>query len=447
MPTPLFYTIYMSLINSKIFRAYDIRGIYPKEITKDFALRLGCFLPEFLLKSGINRKNKRKILIGFDFRPSSAILRNFLIKGLAANQVTVIDAGLVSTPMFYFLVKKTGADLGIMITASHLARNYNGFKICTSDLQIIPSEKFRKYLYLFKKEIPPLNKLVKIYRKNFLNDYVDFLLKKIRFSKKELKYLKKMKIIADADSKVVGDILKKISAKTGLKIKINSGNSRLKADMKLVFDGDGDRAVFVSPKGREILGDAIGVLLADYELKFNAKKIIIVDERSTALISEIVKKSRGKIIYSRVGHRFFKEKMLKYCALLGIEKSGHYYWRDFFFADSGVFTFLKVLKILAYYKKDLMDLMKDYRKYATLPEKNFKIKNYPKKLRAVEKKFKKSARRISHLDGLTMEFKDWRFNLRPSQTESHLRLNIESDYPEILAKHLAEIKKLIHKIK
>ena len=359
------------------------------------------------------------------------------------NNVLIIDGGEVSTPMFYFSVKKSKADFGLMITSSHLPENYNGLKICRSDLEIIPGVKFKKFIPLFEQKIEILRRRGQYQKRNFLNDYVNFLLKQISFSAAEIIYLKKLKIIIDCSGGTVGPILKKLLAKLPLKIKLAKLTKKSLIDFGAIFDEDGDRIIFTDSRSKKISADIIGALLVGFFLKKRRRPRVVVDERSTQLISKMVKEAGGKIIYSRVGHSFFKKKMRQRRALLGIEKSGHYYWRDFFFADAGLFTFLQVLKILAFYRQELMELVKQYQKYALLPEQNFKIKNFQAAMKAIEKKFKKSVRRISRLDGLTMEFKDWRFNLRPSQTEPYLRLNIEADNSQILKEKLRKIKKII----
>ena len=373
-----------------------------------------------------------KIVVAADSRPSSSVLKCRLIDGLRQNRVLVIDAGEIATPILYFAVKKTDANLGIMITGSHLAQNRNGFKICRPDLQIISGMELKKYLPIFNQPIVFSEATSRCQKKDFINDYANFILSKAVFSPKDIAYLKKIKIKVARSSKPVSLVLKKISKKSSLPIKFVARPSKTGNGPTIAFDSDADRFFVFDSSDKLILGDTLGAILADCLLKNSPGKNIIVDERSTSLISEIAKKRRGKIFYSRVGHSFFKKAMRQHQARLGIEKLGHYYWKELLYVDDGIFTFLKFLKCLAQSRKKFADLIKNYRKYATLPEQNFKNNNWEKKVDRIKKTFKKSCRRISRLDGLTMEFDNWRFNLRPSQTEPFLRLNIEAASKTIL---------------
>ena len=440
MPAPLFYTIHMSTAEPKIFRAYDIRGKYPKEINSKFAFQFGYFLPQIIKL----RKNPRKILVAADARPSSVILKSQLIKGLLRNKISVLDAGCASAPMLYLGVQQTKSDLGIMITASHLGKEYNGLKICRSDLQIISGTELKKYAKLFNQ--PPVSSpaLGKYQKKDLLNDYLNFLLKKTSFPQKEKNYLKKIKIGIISPMAPVKFVLNRVAQKISLKINFSDIKNN-KNDFAIGLDSDADRIFFFNALARPIPGDAIAALIADWLLKKYKGKTIITDERSSYLITEIAQKNKGKIFYSRVGHSFFKKEMARRRAIFGSEKSGHYYWQDLFYIDDGIFTLLQILKCLAFYKIPFSDLITKYQKYAGMAEQNFKIKNPEEKINAVKKHFQKKFRYTSSLDGLTMEFNDWRFNLRLAENEPLLRLNIEAFSKPILNKKFKEIKRIIKK--
>ncbi|HOX21719.1 MAG TPA: hypothetical protein PKZ02_01960 [Candidatus Paceibacterota bacterium] len=431
--------MHMQTADPKIFKAYDIRGKYPKEINRKLAFQFGYFLPK-IIKFG---KKPRKILVAADTRPSSLILKSQLIKGLLRNKISVIDADRVSTPMLYLGVKQTKSDLGIMITASHLGKEYNGLKVCRSNLQIISGIELRKYAKLFNQPIVNAPILGKCRKKDLLNDYIDFLLKKANFSLKEKIYCKKIKIGIIPPTTTVKLALEKIARKIPLKINSASAQKN-KNDFAIGFDSDADRIFFFNNLGQPILGDTIAALIADWLLKkHKGKKTIITDKRSSYLITEIVQKNKGKIFYSRVGHSFFKKEMTKRQAIFGNEKIGHYYWQVLFYVDDGIFTLLQLLKCLAFNQMPLTDLTKRYQKYATLPEQNFQVKNPKEKIKAVRKHFQKQSQRTSLSDGLTMQFKEWRFNLRLSETEPLLRLNIEAISKTILKKKFEEVKKII----
>jgi len=429
----------LAKLNPKIFHAYDIRGKYPREINKDSAFRLGYFLPRILGRG----KNKMKIVVAADSRPSSSVLKCQLIDGLRQNKVLVIDAGEIATPILYFAVKKTNANLGIMITGSHLAQNRNGFKLCRSDLQIISGKELKKHLPLFNQPIVFSKTTSQRQKKDFIDDYTNFILSKAIFSPKDIAYLKNIKIKVANSSGPVVLVLKKITRKTAFPIKFITPTSKTASGLTIAFDSDADRFFVFDNSNKLILGDIIGAILVDCLLKNNPGENIIVDERSTSLISEIVKKHRGKIFYSPVGHSFFKKAMRQHQARLGIEKLGHYYWKELFYVDDGIFTFLKFLKCLTQSRQKFADLTKNYQKYASLPEQNFKNNNWKKKVDQIKKTFKKSCRRLSRLDGLTMEFDNWRFNLRPSQTEPFLRLNIEAASKEIVKEKFDALKRFL----
>lgn len=440
MPAPLFYTIHMQTFNPKIFRAYDVRGKYPKEINQNFAFQFGYFLPQ-VIKSA---KKPRKILVAADTRPSSIILKSQFIKGLLQNKILVIDAGCASAPILYLGVKQTKSDLGIIITASHLGKKYSGFKICRSDLQIITGIELKKYAKLFNQPIIDSPIAGKCQKKDLLDNYIDSLLQKANFSKKEKIYLKKIKIGILPPAAPVKLALEKIARKVALKINFGSVKKN-KNNFTIGLDSDADRIFFFNASGQPILGDTITALIADWLLKKHKGRTIITDERSSYFITEIAQKNKGKIFYSRVGHSFFKKEMVKRKAIFGGEKIGHYYWQNLFYIDDGIFTLLQILKCLAFYQVPLSNLVKKYQKYAGISEQNFKVKNLKEKISAVKKYFQKQSRRASLSDGLTMQFNNWRFNLRPSETEPLLRLNIEAVSKSVLKKRLEEIKKIIKK--
>ena len=435
----------MIKISEKIFRAYDIRGVYPKEINPDLAFRLGYFFQDFLKQSKLLKsadyKKKLRIAVNADFRSSSKVLKNKLIEGLLKNNFEILDLGQSSTPMFYFGIKKTKADFGIMVTASHLSAGHNGFKVFNSELSAISGEVFKKYKNIFQKEITssPFKGILK--KSDLLNDYVLFLLKISKFSKRELKVLKKLKIAVKDSGGVIKPIFDKLISKLDLNIKIKPVGKQ--DSFGVIFDADGDRVSFVDNSKKEISSDVIGSFLTEYFLKKHKKGNIIVDERSTKLIREVAERNHGKIFYCKVGHSYFKVKMAEKKAILGIEKSSHYYFKDFFYADAGIFGFVSVLKGLVFYNLNFFDILKKYQKYANLSEQNFSVKNQEKSIKIVKDYFQNQAEKISYLDGLTMEFIDWRFNLRPSNTEKFLRLNIEANNKIILQEKITELKRII----
>jgi phosphomannomutase len=433
-------------IKEKILLTYDIRGIFPKDINADVAWRLGYFLPRFLNST----KKKLKIIIGRDSKPSGLVLVKNLSQGLIQNNVEVVDAGIITTPMLYYLIKNKKFDLGIIITGSHLGKNYTGFKIYNYNLEAITGESIKKNLNFFNRPITiGLNK-GRVIRKNFITDYVNFLLQKTSIKNIIFKIQNKKILVCCPKSTQL--ILEKIKKELRLNIQFihRPISKRLiqnrKNDLMVQFDNDGDRIYLFDKTGELILGDIVGIFLLE-TVKNQKPKKIILDCRSCEVLAERAKKYGFQVYFSPAGHSYFKYAMRKYNAILGIEKSGHYYWKTFFFADSGLFSFLMLLKFFAQQKESLENLVKKHHsKTIVLPEINFRLKKSEHReliFKTIEKYFEKRGK-ISKIDGLTVWGKDFHFNLRFSQTEPMiLRLNIEARDEKILNEILDLIKKTI----
>jgi len=450
----------VKLIKEKIFLTYDIRGKYPTEINADVFWRLGYFLPKILQQQNILSSKKIKIIVGRDNRSNGLILTKNLFQGLIQNDVEVVDAGIITTPMLYFLIKNYNFDLGFMITASHLKENYNGLKIYTQNLDCLSGKWLANFLNIFNQSAVIGLSKGKIIRKNFINQYAQFLIETSNIKKNE-KQLKKLqtKNILVCCPKNTQSILEKLKKELRLKIHFihQPIEKRLliqkNLDLFIQFDNDGDRLYVFDDNGKKILGDIIGAFfieLIELNSQENKNKKIILDYRSTELLNKLAKKYHFQPIYSPSGHGIFKKAMRENNALLGIEKSGHYYWKDFFFADSGIYSFLMLLIFLTNKKESLNNLVTEFvQKQIILPEINFKIKSQKKMdkiFKEVEKAFCQN--KINKEDGLTVFDKNFKFNIKDSQTESNvLRLNIEAKSKDILDNQLAIIKKIINKYK
>jgi len=435
-------------INKKIFLAYDIRGRYPKEINGDVLWRLGYNLPMILQQEKILPNRKLKIIVGRDSRPSGAILIKNLIQGLLQNDIELVDAGVITSPMLYFLIKTHHFDLGFIITGSHLSESYTGLKIYTRELDALSGNWLVKFLDIFNRPVTVGLTKGKLIRKNFINEYVQFLLQKskIRQFKKTLS-LKNILICCPKSSQLILEKIKK-ELKFNLQFVHRSIPKRLiaqrKCDCVIQFDSDADRMQVFNSKGEQISGDIIGAFFVEL-MKNKMPKKIIVDCRSGRFLINLARRYHFKIIYSPAGHGFFKQAMKKNGALLGIEKSGHYYWKDFFFADSGIYSFLMLLQFLAGKKDKIDDIARQFFQGVISPEINFKIKNQ----RQINKIFQKTERmfnknKINKIDGLTVFDKNFKFNLRASHTEPNiLRLNVEAINEKVFQGILLKIKQLI----
>ncbi len=450
----------MLKVNPSIFRAYDIRGVFPDEINEKFAYLLGKALVKF--------SQKKAIIVGRDMRSSSDNLFISLAKGIKEQGVDVIDLGLCSTPLFNFaLFSNKLTSFGVMITASHNPKEYNGFKIADRKLGSIGLknglEKIKKILE--KEDFVSLaKKKGKTIKRNFLRAYQ----KKV-FSLVDKSLLSDFKIIADCGNGMAFLTLKGISQRINSKIIFlypqPNGNfphhqpnpiktetlkdlinkvRREKADLGVAFDGDADRVGFVDEKGNYVSADIIIILLAQELLKKYPGGKVLYDLRSSRLVKEKIKEAGGIPLKSKVGRTFIIERMRKEKIIFGGELSCHFYFRDFYYSECPDLVLLKILEILKKKRKSFSQLIKSLKKYYQSGEINFRVKDKEKLIERLSKLYRKKTKQ-SFLDGLTCETKDWWFNLRPSNTEPLVRLNIEANTPELLKEKKEELIKIIKK--
>jgi len=444
-------------IKPQIFKAYDIRGIYPTFLDEKTAYFVGKAFVKFL------KKKKPKIVIGRDNRLSSDSLFKALSLGVVEEGGDVFDIGLSTTPMLYFALAYFKFDGGINITASHNPKEYNGFKLAKKNALPVKGKELLKIVEKLsaQKDLKKKENKGKIFKKEVLNEYLDFNLKDF-----DLKKFLPFKIAIDSGNAVAGILVEKLSQKTPFKIfhlfkkldgsfpnhppdpLVEKNLKFLKQEIKkrnanlgVAFDGDGDRIVFLDEKGKVIFGDLILALISKYLLKENPGKKILYDLRCSKVVKETILENGGKPIESRVGHSFIKEKMRKEKIFFGGEFSGHFYHQKHYFCEVPLFVFLKLLEILSKEKKPLSKLILPFKKYFHSGEINFKIKEKEALMEKLEKKYKRGKK--SHLDGLKIEFKDWWFLVRPSQTEPLLRLIIEAKSKALLKEKKKEIISLI----
>lgn len=436
-------------INESIFRSYDIRGLYPEEINKETAYLIGkayiCWL---------NSKSKilnSKILVSCDMRDSSPELSEALVRGLTESGADVIDIGLSTTPMHYFGINFLNTDGGIMVTASHNPAEYNGFKVSLA--KAVPVGKDSgleeiKKIALDEKETV-VNDIGMVAQKDILEDYVDFLTKNRKINKN-------LKLVVDAGNGMAGFVLPKIFEKLGIQnyeplyfdLNGNFPNHEAnplkeetltelkkkvlenKADLGIAFDGDGDRVGFVTSNGEAARGDYIIALIAGLLLEKKSGEKIIYDVRSSRSVSEFIERKDGIPLRGKVGHSYMKERLRGEGILFGGELSMHYYFQEFFNCDSGELAMIKILELLSESGKSLTELVLPLKRYFQSGELNFNVADKEAKIKEIENKF--SGGKIDYLDGLTVEYPDWWFNLRASGTEPLLRLNIEANTIKLL---------------
>lgn len=437
-------------INPVIFKAYDIRGLYPEEINEETAYLVGRAFVEFL-----NKKNL-KIVTGRDNRPSSPALFKALVRGLIEGGADVINIGLSSTPMFYFAISYFKCDGGITITASHNSNPWNGFKLVREKAIPLAAETGIFWLkdFLAKERFFRLAKnRGKIIKRSIGKIYLDFNLKLARVKRGEFKGLS---LAIDAGNGAGGPIALKLLKETGIKVypifcrpdgsfPNHPPDPLIKENLKFIvslikkkkeifgaaFDGDGDRIIFIDERGEVISGDLITALMAKIILKNNSKSKILYDVRSGRIVKETIKKEGGIPISSQIGHALIKEEMRKKDILFGGELSGHYYLGRKLFYEVPFFVLLNILKEIKKRNASLSYLVEDYKKYFHSGEINFKVANKEEKIKELKTRFKGG--KISELDGLRVDFRDWWLLVRPSNTEPVLRLVIEAKTKELLA--------------
>jgi phosphomannomutase len=438
----------------KIIKAYDIRGLVKNEVTPDFSFSLGIAFAKFLE----TEREPATIVVGEDMRLSSAPLADAFSDGATSQGMDVIRIGLASTDMLYFASGKLNLP-GVMFTASHNPAKYNGMKLCKSGARPIGQEsglvKIRK---LIEEGVPISNRPVGSVRKqDLLNDYVDYLL--ARFPRNTFKK-RKLKVVIDAGNGMAGFTAPAVMQRLNVDLTpmyfeldgdfpnheanpiepenlkaLQKKVKKEKADIGLAFDGDADRCFLIDENGDLVNPSALTCLIAARELKANPGSTIIYNLISSKAVSEVITEKGGNALRSRVGHSYIKTLMAESGAVFGGEHSGHFYFEDFWGADSGMLAALYALAELMATPKSLSTLLEPYIRYVSSGEINSKVKDANKSIQLVKDKYQDNYQ-IDELDGLTVTAENWWFNLRASNTEPLLRLNVEAD----TQKQMAEIR-------
>ena len=423
-----------------IFKAYDVRGIYGPELTEEIAYKFGRAFVTFL--------ECKKVVVGRDMRESSPKIEESLVKGITDQGASVMKIGLSTTPMLYFATARLKYDAGINVTASHNPAEYNGFKLVGRKAVPIGGETgIYAMAKLVKKNsfAEPRRKGRISKRGNVLGDYVANALAYV-----DVSGLKKFRVVVDTANGMAGLVIPDFLKKTGCeyehmfpeldgKFPNHEANPLKKetlrwlraevknrsADLGVAFDGDADRIIFVDEKGNVIPGDLFTGLIATQILKNGEGRKILYDLRSSRVVPEIIYENGGSPIETRVGHSLIKAHMRKEDAVFAGEVSGHYYLRDNFYIESPFIVFLLLLKLMTDSGKPLSELVKPLKKYSCTGEINFDVRHKIAAIKNVRFAFP-DAKRVYALDGLTIVYDDWWLNLRPSNTESLLRLNLEA---------------------
>ena len=431
-------------MSASIFKAYDIRGLVDKELTPDFAFATGVAVAKFL---EIERE-PGTVVIGEDMRPSSPALASAFSAGVTSQGLDVIRIGLASTDMLYFASGKLNLP-GAMFTASHNPAAYNGIKLCLSGARPIGKESGLATIENFVTEGTPMamRNLGVEKSQNLLEDYVDHLLTLVDVSN-----IRPLKIVIDAGNGMGGytapAVFKRLNAEViemyfeldgtfpnheanpidpANLVDLQKAVKKHKADVGLAFDGDADRCFLVDEKGDLVNPSALTALIATRELKKYPKSNVIYNLISSRAVKEVVEENGGTAVRSRVGHSYIKKLMAETNAVFGGEHSGHFYFRDFWKADSGMLAALHAIAALGEKDTSLSKLLSPFNRYHSSGEINSTVENAKAAMDQVEKIYgKKDGVEVDHLDGLTINGDTWWFNLRASNTEPLLRLNVEA---------------------
>jgi phosphomannomutase len=423
-----------------IFKAYDVRGKVGTELTVEVVKAIGQAVATWL-------PNEGPVAVGRDMRPDSAELANALIEGLTEQGRDVIDIDQVTSDMIYFATGSLNLAGGVMITASHNPGEYNGIKFCREDAKPIGQESglFEIRDLVINNQFPPSDAKGSVEKKDITEAWIQHVLSFIDASK-----LAPQHIAVDAGNGMAGKIFPGLEPHVPWKVeqmyfeldgtfpnheanplkfetladliaKIKNEN----LDGGIAFDGDGDRAFLVDETGEVIVGNVMNAILGDYFLKLFPGSNILYDLRSSHAVPEIIKENGGTPIRTRVGHSFIKQVMRETNAPFGGEVSGHFYFRDNYFADSGMIAAVIGLYAAGITGKTLSELREFYTRYPSINETNFTVADTQTILGALKAKFAEDSQ--DELDGLTVERADgsW-FNVRASNTEPVLRLNAEA---------------------
>ncbi len=483
----------MQNIDTSIFKAYDIRGIYPTQIDADLVYKIGQAYLQFLqtrnyADQDADLRRKFKIVVGHDMRLSGEEFSESAIRALTDAGADVVDIGLVSTDQLYFAAATLDVDGGIQITASHNPKEYGGMKLVREKGRPISGDSG---IYQIRDLVISNQKSVisdqrgRVEKKDITEEYYKHILKTFEISK-----FKKFRIVANANFGMANPAIEKLKTLLPIEfVEVLNGHldgsfpkgpsdpllhsnreetieaiKKHKPDLGVAWDGDADRCFFFDENGKFVTPAYINAILAEYYCKKNPGCKILHDTRVVRVIDYAVEKNGGVSVMNKAGHSFIKERMIKDDIVFGNETSGHYYFKDNFYLDNGLMPFLAILSILSEYISPssfagdlpavgvraggqgevvlLSDILQPLReKFFISEEINFKVKDANQVIESLRQKYQEA--KIDEIDGLDFNFPSWRFNVRKSNTEPLLRLNLEANSQKELEEKQKEISDLI----
>ncbi len=437
--------------SDKIFKAYDVRGIYPTDLNEEAAQAIGLAVA--------NLANGGKVVVGRDMRLSSPSLHQALIDGILQGGASVDDIEMVSIDAMYFAVGKFNYDAGVMVTASHNPSEYNGFKIVTKGVKFVRGYEIED---LIKKNKKAATKGA-FGQRDVWPDFIEHLLSFV-----DKNSFKPLKVVIDAGNGMAGLVIPRLFG--GLPFQLsplffeldgsfpNHPSNPLiagatdalsekvkeqKADLGIIFDGDTDRVFLVDDEGKFVPADVTLLLLAKEFLQREPAAAIVYNLICSKAVPEFVKKWGGQPVRTAVGYVNVRQGLIENQAVMGGELSAHYSFRDNYYADSGFIAALLILELLSRENKKLSELVAEFSPYAKAPEFNLEVRDKDKVLELIKTTYADA--KIDELDGVTVSYKDWWCNVRPSNTEPLIRITVEANTPELLQSKHAEVIKLIQK--
>ena len=436
----------MSVAPPDIFKAYDIRGLYGSDIDASLAEMIGRAYAQVIAEFEDKPPSKLRLGLGHDMRLTAPELSAAYCKGMCEEGASVRDAGEVATEMLYYLIGSRDLDGGLMCTASHNPARYTGAKLIKRGALALSGDSgigdIRAKIEAGLGD-PPGNGSVESV--DLYEGFHEFVLSFI-----DTEAIRPMRVVVDGGNGMAGPMVGPILHRLGLDLKENYFEPdgrfpdhepnpllpenrefimrevvRQKADLGIAWDGDADRCFFIDDQGAFVDGDFLTALLAESMLEKNPEATILYDVRASRAVKDVVERAGGRALMNRVGHAFFKTRMREEHAVFGGEVSGHYYFHDFFCADSGTLPALLILELLSTRGKRMSELLEPYRsRYFISGEINSEVSDGEAKIDELADRYGDGQQ--YRLDGLSVEYDDWHFNVRPSNTEPLLRLTLES---------------------
>ena len=441
------------MLDPQVFKAYDVRGIYPTDLDEEGAYAIG--------RGYVEQFEPRVIAVGRDMRVSAPAMAKAVIEGAADGGADVLDLGMVGTEMLYHAVGSLGLEGGVCVTASHNPKEYTGMKIVRRGALPVGGES--GLLDVRDRALAgfgPVTSRGKIREEDIWPSFVDKVLSFV-----DVDAIRPLRVVIDAANGMAGAMLPPVLERLPIDAVsfyfepdgtfpnhepnpllpenrefIVRMTTEERADLGVAYDGDADRCFFVDDTGEFVPGDFITALLAEATLAKEPGGKVIYDVRASWAVPRTIAAAGGTALMNRVGHAYIKHRMRKEDAVFAGEVSAHYYFRDFSQADTGVIPFLLMLELVSRKRQKLSEILAPYREHYFLTgEINTPVADVALKLQELKERYSAEGGRVSHLDGISVDFDDWHFNVRPSNTEPLLRLNLEALSEEKLVEKRDEV--------